>query len=145
MSKQLFSGAQRWEGYQPLCRPLELLGVDRRLFGLLIILFFVVWQGMASFLLGAVLSGVVFGIFRWLTKKDPQFFSVLQSGSRFPAAWYDPGIAPSAFGSYVASSVHVVHQLHRVPEKELRPEAVSGLRARVAGLIDLLGASGGSR
>ena len=94
MSKRLFSGAQRWEGYQPLCRPLELLGVDRRLFGLLIILFFVVWQGMGSFLLGALLAGVVFWIFRLLTKKDPQFFSVLQSGSRFPAAWYDPGIAP---------------------------------------------------
>ena len=145
MSKHLFTGAQRWEGYQPLCRPLELLGVDRRLFGLLLILFFVVWQGMSSFLVGVGLSAFVFWGFRVLTKKDPQFFSVLQSASRLPAAWYDPGLAPSSFGAYVAPSARVVHHLHRAPAKVVAQKPVSGLRARVLALVDLLSGSGGSR
>ena len=110
-----------------------------------IILFFVVWQGMGSFLLGTALSAVVFWAFRLMTKKDPQFFSVLQSASRLPAAWYDPGRSPTAFGPYVAASEHVVHHLHRAPEKVIASKSASGLRGRVVALFDLFGSSGGSR
>ena len=83
--------------------------------------------------------------FRLMTKKDPQFFSVLQSASRLPAAWYDPGRSPTAFGPYVAASEHVVHHLHRAPEKVIASKSASGLRGRVVALFDLFGSSGGSR
>ena len=46
-------GQQQWEGFHVLCKAPEIAGLDRRVFGLLFIVFFVLWQIMGSFLLGA--------------------------------------------------------------------------------------------
>ena len=94
-------GQQQWEGFHVLCRPLELFGIDRRLVGLNIVVFGVFWQGISGFQVAAVVSVVLFLVFRRLTRRDPHFFQVLRLSSRFDVAWCDPGRPPNAYGSYV--------------------------------------------
>ncbi len=94
-------GQQQWEGFHVLCRPPEILSIDRRLFGLLIVVFAVFWQGMAQFRLGLLVTVVLYFMLRSMTKSDPHFFTVLRLGTRFDAAWCDPGDPPERFGAYV--------------------------------------------
>ena len=145
MSKQVFVGAQQWEGYQVLCRPLEMLGVDRRLFGILVIVFMVFWQGMGSFLLAIVISYAIYFSFRRMTKTDPQFFSVLRGSSSLPAAWYDPADAPSVYGAYIVPTRAFLNNLERGKRDAVRARANIGLRGRLTELLSLLGGERGKR
>ena len=145
MSKQVFVGAQQWEGYQVLCRPLEMLGVDRRLFGILVIVFMVFWQGMGSFLLAIVISYAIYFSFRRMTKTDPQFFSVLRGSSSLPAAWYDPADAPSVYGAYIVPTRAFLNNLERGKRDAVRARANTGLRGRLTELLSLLGGERGER
>ena len=130
-------GAQRWEGFHVVCKPLELGGIDRRLFGLMMIVLMVFWQGMGSFLLGAGSTALLYMFFRRLTKSDPQFFSVLRLAARLPAAWYDPATLPTEYGPYIASDPDVVRRYY---ERVRREAAVkqTGWRRRVIDLVALL-------
>ena len=145
MSKQVFVGAQQWEGYQVLCRPLEMLGVDRRLFGILVIVFMIFWQGMGSFLLAIVISYAIYFSFRRMTKTDPQFFSVLRGSSSLPAAWYDPADAPSVYGAYIVPTRAFLNNLERGKRDAVRARANNGLRGRLTELLSLLGGERGKR
>lgn len=142
MAKKILVGEQRWEGYQVLCKPLEVGGVDRRLFGLLIMVFMVFWQGMGSLLLGIATTFALYYLFRVLTKRDPQFFSVLQSASRLPAAWYDPADPPTRYGPYIAPSDEFLRGLVGLARQAEREQhSRSGLRKRAADLSRLFGES----
>ena len=94
-------GQQQWEGFHVLCKAPEVAGLDRRVFGLLAIIFIVVWQGLESFLLGLVLTVVSFILFRRMSDADPHWFEVLRVTSRYDVAWCDPGGVPARFGAYV--------------------------------------------
>ena len=94
-------GQQHWEGFQVLCKPPELMNIDRRLFGLLVVLWGLMWQGMGSFRLGLIAAVGGYFACRWLTKRDPHFFAVLRLSARFDVAWCDPGDPPDRYGAYV--------------------------------------------
>ena len=94
-------GHQQWEGFHVLCKPPEILNIDRRLFGFAIIFFAIFWQGFGQFRLGVLVALAAFFFFRHMTKQDPHFFTVLRLGTRFDVAWCDPGAPPETFGSYV--------------------------------------------
>ncbi|MYH32148.1 MAG: hypothetical protein F4137_25625 [Acidobacteria bacterium] len=94
-------GQQQWEGFHVLCKGPEVAGVDRRLFGLLGIAFFVMWQLLESFLLGVVMAGGLLVVFRRLTVYDPHWFEILRVTSRYDVAWCDPGGVPARFGECV--------------------------------------------
>ena len=94
-------GQQQWEGFHVLCKAPEVAGLDRRVFGLLAIIFFVVWQVLVSFLLGLVLTVVSFILFRRMSHADPHWFEVLRVTSRYDVAWCDPGGVPARFGACV--------------------------------------------
>ncbi len=135
MSLRMPVGQQQWEGFHVLCRPLELGGVDRRLFGILMIFFLVFWQGFGLFLYGLLATGGLYYFFRWLTKRDPQFFSVLRMSSRYPAAWYDEARAPTDFGPYVAPNLRVVRDLERSASVARRRAASKSLLFRLRRVI----------
>ena len=145
MSKQVFVGAQQWEGYQVLCRPLEMLGVDRRLFGILMIIFMIFWQGMGSFFLAIGVSYGIYYLFRRMTKTDPQFFSVLRGSSSLPAAWYDPADAPSVYGAYIVPTRKFLNNLERSKRDALRARTVSGRQGRFWELASLVLGERGTR
>ena len=94
-------GQQQWEGFHVLCKAPEVAGLDRRLFGLLGIVFFVLWQMMQSFLLGVGVSAGCFVLFRRMGHADPHWFEVLRVTSRYDVAWCDPGGVPARFGACV--------------------------------------------
>ena len=94
-------GQQQWEGFHVLCKAPEVAGLDRRVFGLLAIIFIVVWQGLESFLLGLVLTVVSFILFRRMSDADPHWFEVLRVTSRYDVAGCDPGGVPARFGACV--------------------------------------------
>ena len=94
-------GQQQWEGFHVLCKAPEVAGVDRRLFGLLGIAFFVLWQLVESFLLGLAVAGALFVVFRRMTVHDPHWFEILRVTSRYDVAWCDPGGVPACFGECV--------------------------------------------
>ena len=94
-------GQQQWEGFHVLCKAPELAGVDRRLFGLLGIAFFVIWQLLESFVLGVAVAGGVLVVFRRMTAYDPHWFEILRVTSRYDVAWCDPGGVPERFGECV--------------------------------------------
>ena len=141
MAKKILVGQQQWEGYQVLCKPLAIGGIDRRLFGLLIVVFMVFWQGMGSLLLGIGVTLIIYQLFRVLTKRDPQFFSVLQGASRLPAAWYDPADPPTRYGPYIAPSDDFVRGLNEKARRAQSPASASGWRRRAAELASLVGDS----
>ena len=91
-------GQQQWEGFHVLCKAPEVAGIDRRLFGLLGIAFFVMWQMIGSFLLGLGVAGALYVVFRRLTAHDPHWFEILRVTSRYDVAWCDPGGVPERFG-----------------------------------------------
>ena len=113
-------GAQHWSGFHVVCKPLELGGIDRRLFGLLMIVFMVFWQGMGSFFLGVGATVVLYVFFRRLTKSDPQFFSVLRLAARHPAAWYDPATVPTEYGPYLVTDVGEFRRRRRAARERAR-------------------------
>ena len=94
-------GQQQWEGFHVLCKPTELAGIDRRLFGICIMVFGVFWQGMDQFRLAVVLAILFFLLCRYMTKKDPHFFALLRIGTRYDFAWCDPGEPPETYGACV--------------------------------------------
>ena len=94
-------GQQQWEGFHVLCKAPEVAGVDRRLFGLLAIAFFLIWDVLESFLTGGVVTGTLFVVFRRMTVHDPHWFEILRVTSRYDVAWCDPGGVPERFGECV--------------------------------------------
>ena len=109
-------GQQQWEGFHVLCKAPEVAGVDRRLFGLLITIFIVVWQVLLSFLLGVAVAVAMFIVFRRLTAYDPHWFEILRCTSRYDVAWCDPGGVPARFGACVLD----------VPVESLADDAAPG-------------------
>ena len=91
-------GQQQWEGFHVLCTAPEVAGIDRRLFGLLVTVFIVIWQALLSFLLGLGVTVALFIVFRRLTAYDPHWFEILRCTSRYDVAWCDPGGVPARFG-----------------------------------------------
>ena len=94
-------GQQQWEGFSVLCKAPEVAGVDRRLFGLVAVGFFIMWQAIGSFLLGLAVGGGLYVLFRRLTAYDPHWFEILRVTSRYDVAWCDPGGVPDRFGECV--------------------------------------------
>ena len=94
-------GHQEWEGFHVLCKPPEIAGIDRRLFGICILIFGVFWQGMGTFRVGVLATIVFYFLCRYMTKRDPHFFAVLRLSTRYDVAWCDPGGAPEHYGPCV--------------------------------------------
>ena len=94
-------GQQQWEGFHVLCKAPEVAGLDRRLFGLLAIVFMVIWQVIGSFLIGLALTVGAFILFRRMGHADPHWFELLRVTSRYDVAWCDPGGVPARFGACV--------------------------------------------
>ena len=97
----LMRGHQQWEGFHVLCKAPEMAGLDRRVFGLLGIVFFVIWQMLETFLLAISVTGVCFWFFRRLAAADPHWFEVLRVAARYDVGWCDPGGVPERFGACV--------------------------------------------
>ncbi|MYN65581.1 MAG: hypothetical protein F4X11_11210 [Acidobacteria bacterium] len=143
MARRLLVGQQRWEGFHVLCKPAEMAGVDRRLIGILVVCFMVLWQGM-SIWIGIAITATLYWFFRRLSKHDPQFFSVLRNASRLPAAWYDPARVPSVLGGFVVDSQEQLAAMDDMRKRFFEPkrQVPAGWRSRLLELIELLGGGG---
>lgn len=97
-------GQQEWEGFHVLCKPPELAGIDRRLFGIIMVLFGVFWQLMDTFRVAVLVCVLFYVLCRYMTKRDPHFFAVLQASTRYDVAWCDPGTAPDRYGPFILAT-----------------------------------------
>ena len=140
MASRIPGGQQQWEGFHVACRPLEVAGVDRRVLGLLMIFFMIFWQGFNALFTGIGMTLLLYYVFRWMTKRDPQFFAVLRGSARLPAAWYDEARAPTEYGPYIAPDARAVRDLERKTAAAQRREGERSplirLRRRVLALLD---------
>ena len=138
MSVRIPTGQQRWEGFHVVCRPLELAGVDRRLFGLMLIFFMIFWQGFGALFTGIVATLLLYYVFRWATKYDPQFFAVLRAAARLPGAWYDEARPPLEFGPYITANPGLPRELERRAAAAARRQAPATLSTRLARRLSAL-------
>ena len=91
------TGSQEWEGFWVLCEPRQLLGLDRRATALIGIVGYVLWQA-TSFLVGLLITVILYATLRKLSDYDPHILTVLSAAASLPSAWYDPGLAPGPLG-----------------------------------------------
>jgi type IV secretory pathway TrbD component len=75
--------------YRALHRPLTLLGVDRRLFFLALLVGAAAFNLFYSLLAGCLLFVAIYGLARWSTARDPQMLQILLQAGRAPRR-YDP-------------------------------------------------------
>ena len=104
MPRPTLVGHQPWRCFHQLAFVPELFGVDRRLLVLVFLFGFLVHVSLELILFPILLCVVCIVILRRLCKIDRQLMSVLQAAFRCPAAWYDPGLPPDAYGPYIAPS-----------------------------------------
>jgi type IV secretory pathway TrbD component len=75
--------------YRSLNKPLTLLGVERKLFFLILVASFVLFHLTEALLSSVVVFGVLWVLARAITQADPQLLRVLLTSNRFDAR-YDP-------------------------------------------------------
>ena len=76
--------------FKALHRPLTVLGVDRRLFFLALMVGAATFNLFYSFLAGLLMCGGLYGFALWATSRDPAMLSILLASSRARRR-YDPG------------------------------------------------------
>jgi type IV secretory pathway VirB3-like protein len=76
--------------YKALHRPLNICGVERRLFFLALILGAATFNLFYSFVAGLLMCGGLYGGARWATRRDPEMLRILLASSTARAR-YDPG------------------------------------------------------
>ena len=69
--------------YKALHRPLTVCGVDRRLFFLALLMGSATFNLFYSLLAGLLVSGSLYVLGLWATKRDPQMLSIMLSSARF--------------------------------------------------------------
>lgn len=69
--------------YKALHRPLTVCGVDRRLFFLALLTGAATFNLFYSFLAGLLVSGSLYVLGLWATKRDPQMLRIVLSSARF--------------------------------------------------------------
>lgn len=75
--------------YRSLNRPLTILGVERRLFFLALVIGGATFNLFSSLLTGLLMFAALFVLGRWATKTDPQILRILLNSSKFRSR-YDP-------------------------------------------------------
>jgi type IV secretory pathway VirB3-like protein len=75
--------------YRSLNKPLTILGVERRLFFLALVVGAATFNFFGSLLVALLMVIVFYAIARWATATDPQIFRILLNSSRFKPR-YDP-------------------------------------------------------
>lgn len=68
--------------YRALHRPLTLMGVDRRLFFLALLVGAAAFNLFYSLLAGCVLFAALYGLARWCAARDPQMLQILIRAGR---------------------------------------------------------------
>ena len=68
--------------HKAIHRPLTLLGVDRRLFFLALLMGAATFNLFYSFLSGVLMFVILYGFALWATKRDPQMLKILLTSSR---------------------------------------------------------------
>ena len=76
--------------FKALHRPLTILGVDRRLFFLALMVGAATFNLFYSFLAGLLMCGGLYGFALWATWRDPAMLNILLASSRARRR-YDPG------------------------------------------------------
>ena len=80
-----------------MSEPLQLLGMDRRAFFLVMIVAYVMYQTI-SFFTGVVVGFVCFTVMREMSRRDPHIISILRSAATHVHSWYDYDCSPSDEG-----------------------------------------------
>ena len=75
--------------YRSLNKPMTLLGVERKLFFVILVKSFVLFHFTEGLLAALLVFAILWMFARAATQADPQFLQVLMNSSRF-AARYDP-------------------------------------------------------
>ena len=75
--------------YRSLNRPLTILGADRRLFFLALVMGGATFNLFGSLLTGLVMFASLYAFARWATVADPQILRILLNASKFRSR-YDP-------------------------------------------------------
>lgn len=75
--------------YRSLNRPLTILGVERRLFFLALVIGGTAFNFFSSLLTGLLMFSALFVFGRWATLTDPQILRILLNSSKFRSL-YDP-------------------------------------------------------
>ncbi len=75
--------------YRSLNRPLTILGVERRLFFLALVMGGATFNFFSSLLTGLLMFAALFVFGRWATLADPQILRILLNSSKFRSR-YDP-------------------------------------------------------
>jgi type IV secretory pathway TrbD component len=73
--------------YRTLHRPLTVMGVDRRLFFLSLIVGAATFNLFYSFLGGLLIAGVIYAFAWWATTNDPDMLQILLRSGRFRAQY----------------------------------------------------------
>lgn len=94
------AGHQAWQSFHQMCYSPELLGVDRRLLVLTGLFGFLLHTATGLYLLPFGVVAVMTLLLRAACKRDPHLLSCLRAAFLYPAAWYDPGLAPDTFGPF---------------------------------------------
>jgi len=76
--------------YRAMNKPLTILGVERSLFFLALVMGTATFNFFGSLLGGLLMFGVLYGFARWATATDPQILRILVNSSAFRSQ-YDPG------------------------------------------------------
>lgn len=80
----------KWLACGALSRPLTILGVERRLFGVAVVAAAVLFNLTKTLVPALVTLAVLYGAGRWLSAADPRAMRVL-AAARGRARRYDPG------------------------------------------------------
>jgi type IV secretory pathway TrbD component len=75
--------------YKAIHRPLNVCGVDRRLFFLSLLMGAATFNLFYSFVSGLLMFGGLYSFALWATRRDPQMLRILLSSARFKTR-YDP-------------------------------------------------------
>ncbi len=76
--------------YRSINKPLTILGAERRLFFLALIMAGATFNFFGSLAAAALMYLALYAAARWVTSKDPEMLRILLNSSRFKVR-YDPG------------------------------------------------------
>ena len=90
-------GEQEWEGFTTLAENPKIIGIDRRVFFLVLMFGYLVQMATPFLFALAITVGGLFAA-RYLCRVDPQIMSILIAIEAHPHEWYDYDTAPSPAG-----------------------------------------------
>lgn len=76
--------------YRSVNKPLTVLGAERRLFFLALVMGAAAFNFFGSLMTGLLMFAALYGMARWMTATDPQMLRIVLNSSRLRAQ-YDPG------------------------------------------------------